>query len=93
MSVLRGHLSRELAFVKTSQMTNKSPPASCTAATGVTVCAALFRFPGQTKASLSGQHNFLTLEMETNAPLAQAKLVLLGDMGAGKSSLVLRFVK
>eukprot|EP00891_Asterochloris_glomerata_P006442 jgi/Astpho2/6442/Aster-08287 len=31
--------------------------------------------------------------METNAPLAQAKLVLLGDMGAGKSSLVLRFVK
>ena len=25
--------------------------------------------------------------------LQQAKLVLLGDMGAGKSSLVLRFVK
>jgi len=25
--------------------------------------------------------------------LLQAKLVLLGDMGAGKSSLVLRFVK
>ena len=27
------------------------------------------------------------------ASLQQAKLVLLGDMGAGKSSLVLRFVK
>ena len=26
-------------------------------------------------------------------PVQQAKLVLLGDMGAGKSSLVLRFVK
>lgn len=26
-------------------------------------------------------------------PMRQAKLVLLGDMGAGKSSLVIRFVK
>lgn len=30
--------------------------------------------------------------MDTQVPY-QAKLVLLGDMGAGKSSLVLRFVK
>ena len=29
----------------------------------------------------------------TEAGLRQAKLVLLGDMGAGKSSLVIRFVK
>ena len=56
-------------------------------------CELLLRFSGQSTVSLSGQPNFLTLEMETNAPLAQAKLVLLGDMGAGKSSLVLRFVK
>jgi Ras-related protein Rab-5C len=31
--------------------------------------------------------------MEPVGTLQQAKLVLLGDMGAGKSSLVLRFVK
>ena len=30
---------------------------------------------------------------DPGAPIQQAKLVLLGDMGAGKSSLVLRFVK
>ena len=31
--------------------------------------------------------------MGDTGPIQQAKLVLLGDMGAGKSSLVLRFVK
>ena len=31
--------------------------------------------------------------MGDSGGLQQAKLVLLGDMGAGKSSLVLRFVK
>lgn len=40
----------------------------------------------------SGGDNSFT-RMDPNQVLQQAKLVLLGDMGAGKSSLVLRFVK
>ena len=39
------------------------------------------------------QPAFAAMMASDSGALLQAKLVLLGDMGAGKSSLVLRFVK
>ena len=41
----------------------------------------------------TGSASFAAMLASDTGTLQQAKLVLLGDMGAGKSSLVLRFVK
>ena len=41
----------------------------------------------------TGNSSFTRLMAADAGSLQQAKLVLLGDMGAGKSSLVMRFVK